>query len=361
MSNELAVINNDLALMPVMDIKLAEQRRNQIVQFVRSIMVKDTDFGVIPGTDKPTLLKPGAEKLATFFGLSKRFQIIERSEDWTGQAHNGEAFFYYLYRCSLHRGDMLIAEADGSCSSFEAKYRWRDSKRVCPNCGQATIIKGKAEYGGGWLCYGKKGGCGAKFKTGDKAIDGQEVGRVANPDVADQVNTIQKMAQKRALIAATLLAVNASEFFTQDLEDYIDTEYTVEPEPKKQPATETKAENGTHGPVKESSNNQPAGKAKDKPYKFPSSASEKFFNAVQAATNNYYDNPPHLLNVIGGWFNFGNEDIWNEKLSMAVDHVREKREAEQAAEVETQDTEGQAEMFGDELTQQTGPGAAYQN
>jgi hypothetical protein len=35
------------------------------------------------------------------------------------------------------------------------------------------------------------------------------------------VNTIQKMAQKRALIAATLLAVNGSEFFTQDIEDRI--------------------------------------------------------------------------------------------------------------------------------------------
>jgi hypothetical protein len=33
------------------------------------------------------------------------------------------------------------------------------------------------------------------------------------------VNTIQKMAQKRALVAATLLATSASEFFTQDVED----------------------------------------------------------------------------------------------------------------------------------------------
>lgn len=35
----------------------------------------------------------------------------------------------------------------------------------------------------------------------------------------DAVNTIQKMAQKRALIAAVLIAANASEFFTQDVED----------------------------------------------------------------------------------------------------------------------------------------------
>jgi hypothetical protein len=43
--------------------------------------------------------------------------------------------------------------------------------------------------------------------------------RIPNPDGADVVNTIQKMAQKRALVAATLLATSASEFFTQDIED----------------------------------------------------------------------------------------------------------------------------------------------
>jgi hypothetical protein len=36
----------------------------------------------------------------------------------------------------------------------------------CPSCGVVgAIIKGKPEYGGGWLCFGKKGGCGAKFLT----------------------------------------------------------------------------------------------------------------------------------------------------------------------------------------------------
>jgi hypothetical protein len=34
---------------------------------------------------------------------------------------------------------------------------------VCPTCGKPSMIKGKAEYGGGWLCFKKKGGCGAKF------------------------------------------------------------------------------------------------------------------------------------------------------------------------------------------------------
>lgn len=206
--------------MPAMSIELAVERYGAVTEFVSRVLRRDVDYGVIPGTTKFTLLKPGAEKLTTFFGLSTRFQLLERIEDWTGERYSGEPFFYYLYRCQLHRGELLVAEADGSCNSRETKYRYREAQRICPECQQAAIIKGKEEYGGGWVCFRKKGGCGAKFLIGDPVIENQQVGRVPNPDIADQVNTIQKMAQKRALIAATLLAVNASEFFTQDVEDF---------------------------------------------------------------------------------------------------------------------------------------------
>lgn len=37
---------------------------------------------------------------------------------------------------------------------------------VCPICGVSAIIQGKAEYGGGWLCFKKRGGCGAKWPEG---------------------------------------------------------------------------------------------------------------------------------------------------------------------------------------------------
>ncbi|HEV3471558.1 MAG TPA: hypothetical protein VG148_19680 [Pyrinomonadaceae bacterium] len=205
--------------MPAMSIELAVERYGAVTEFVSRVLRKDVDYGVIPGTEKRTLLKPGAEKLTTFFGLSTRFQLLERIEDWTGEAHGGEPFFYYLYRCQLSRGDLLIAESDGSCNSRETKYRWREAQRVCPACSQAAIIKGREEYGAGWVCFRKRGGCGAKFRDGDEAIESQQTGRVFNPDIADQVNTIQKMAQKRSLVAAVLIAVNASEFFTQDVED----------------------------------------------------------------------------------------------------------------------------------------------
>lgn len=216
----------DQTYMPAMSIPQAAARFNTLVEFVQKVMRPDVDYGIIPGTPKPTLLKPGAEKLTTLFGLTTRFVVVDKTEDWTGDQHGGEPFFYYWYRCQLWRGERLIAEADGSCNSRESKYRWRNADRKCPNCDQATIKRSKFPPKGaakdaepGWYCYAKVGGCGAEFGAKDPAILGQQTGRTPNPDICDQVNTFQKMSQKRAMIAATLIGVNASEFFTQDVED----------------------------------------------------------------------------------------------------------------------------------------------
>lgn len=209
--------------MPVFDIELAVERKRAVNQFIGKILNEGTDFGSIPGTnDKKVLLKPGAEKLCSYFGFSQEFILEKCVEDWNGTDHNKEPFFYYLYKCRLMKNGRSLGEGDGSCNSWESKYRWRNGSRKCPQCGQEAIIAGKKEYGGGFLCFKKKNGCGAKFGEKDPAITGQEVGRIANPDIADVVNTIQKMAQKRALIQATLLATNASDAFTQDLEDFQD-------------------------------------------------------------------------------------------------------------------------------------------
>ena len=194
--------------------------------FIEKVLREGVDFGKIPGATKPALLKPGAEKLSSFFALTPTFHDVAVVEDWTGVDHGGEPFFYYRQRCSLSHGDRLVASADGSCNSWEKKYRYRQAERVCPDCKKATIIKGKTEYGGGWVCFTKKGGCGAKFTDGDQVIEGQQTGQTLNPDVAEQVNTILKMAQKRALIAATLIATGASDYFTQDMEDFIQGEFT---------------------------------------------------------------------------------------------------------------------------------------
>jgi hypothetical protein len=217
MSNELAVFE----IKPVATTQDMVDRYNEMKQFVADVLREGHDFGAIPGTgDKPTLLKPGAEKLARLFGLRPIFTPAKETEDWSGADHNGEPFFYYKYDCALYKGDVVAGNGQGSCNSWEKKYRFRTAELVCPVCeNSGTIIKGKEEYGGGWLCWGKKGGCGGKWEDGEGLIENQERGTVPNPNPADLVNTIQKMAQKRALVAAVLVVANASDFFTQDIED----------------------------------------------------------------------------------------------------------------------------------------------
>jgi hypothetical protein len=48
-----------------------------MVAFVSAQMQQGIDYGTIPGTNKPTLLKPGAEKLCRLFNLRPNFNLIQ--------------------------------------------------------------------------------------------------------------------------------------------------------------------------------------------------------------------------------------------------------------------------------------------
>lgn len=184
-------------------------------RIVKQRLVQGHDFGVIPGTQKPTLLKPGAEKITKLLGLADHYEILDRAEDWD------RPLFRYLIRCTLVSVStgVIISQGLGECNSMEARYRWREAKRRCPACGAEAIIKGKEQYGGGWVCFKKQGGCGATWPDNDARIMEQKVGLVENEDVYSLVNTILKIAKKRALVDAALSAGRLSDMFTQDLED----------------------------------------------------------------------------------------------------------------------------------------------
>lgn len=208
-----------LALSAVFDLDTAKKRLSELQEFVQFYMKEGEDFGIIPGTPKPTLYKSGADKLCDIYGIADQYKITNRTEDWS------KNLFDYEVECTLtnKRDGSLVATGLGSCNSFEGKYRWRELKRRCPECGKETIIKGKQEWGGGWVCWNKPGksdGCGCKFEDGDKQIEGQEVGKVENEDIPTLKNTLLKMAKKRAKIDAVLSATRSSGLFTQDIEDW---------------------------------------------------------------------------------------------------------------------------------------------
>lgn len=189
---------------------------NLIQEIMKGVMKKDEHYGVIPGTGtKPTLLKPGAEKLCLTFRLAPTYAIE--------QVKDGD-HLTVLSTCTLTHipSGQVYGSGMGSCSTREGKYAYRSASRKCPQCGKEAIIKGKEEFGGGWLCFKKKDGCGAKFEDDAPEIVGQAAGKIPNDNLPDTYNTVLKMSNKRALVAAVLNVTAASDIFTQDIEDMTD-------------------------------------------------------------------------------------------------------------------------------------------
>ena len=232
-STEVAVVETQRSSMTLTaaDIKAQVQLIQEVLQ---AVMQEGHHYGVIPGTTKPTLLKPGAEKLAVTFRLAP---IIKKEEQ--RDLPNGHREHKVIIELIHIPTGKSYGEGIGICSTMESRYRWRNADLACPQCGKSAIIKGKAEYGGGWVCFQRKGGCGAKFSDKDPQITGQAVGKTETPDIADSFNTIVKMAKKRALIDGVLTATAASDFFTQDLEETSGDDTAGHSSTSKKPQPET--------------------------------------------------------------------------------------------------------------------------
>ena len=245
-TNDLQIVNNDyLQMMPIQQ---AQGWYNDFVNFSKSILKPNLDFGTIPGTPKPSLYKAGAEKLRFVYGLGVEFECIDKILDLD------RPFVDYSYRCTIRsKQGQILSQCEGNCNSLEPKfgYVWKTIHELPEGTDISklpTQTKGKksfefafavekaettgqygkpAEYWQMWedaIMSNRARKTSKKSKAG-KDLDGWEldetvtVYRILNPDVIGVKNTIMKMAQKRAFVGAILVATGASEFFTQDIED----------------------------------------------------------------------------------------------------------------------------------------------
>ena len=224
---------------------------------IKANLAEGFDYGVIPGTQKPTLLKAGAEKIVTLFQARPHFVLVEKIEDW-----GEKPLFYYHYRCEIvHVGTgVVIGEGEGSCNSKEDKYgyRWVGERELPEGVNKEDVpMKWRKGYGG----------------------KSYPVYRTENTEVFSLVNTIQKMAMKRALVAAALVLGRLSDLFTQDLEDLSPYEAEAPPdEPKesaskKAEAPEKSSSRGTTSKAQET-NTTTNGRTPDSSQKTESSSKE---------------------------------------------------------------------------------------
>ena len=114
MSNENAVVVQDAGL--PMALSEAKNQLKFIEDVSRDILTDGVDYGLIPNTgDKPTLLKPGAEKLCMAWRLSPEFIEVDSVED------HERGWYNYKIRCNLiyvPTGEIRGTQI-GICSSSE--------------------------------------------------------------------------------------------------------------------------------------------------------------------------------------------------------------------------------------------------
>lgn len=167
------------------------QRVNLVQEVMRGIMKKDTHYGTIPGTPKPTLYKPGAEVLCVTFRVAQEYKIEDLS--------TADIARFRVTCVGRHQTTgIVLGEGVGECSSGEEKYKWRSA--VCTEEFDLTPENMRR------LKFAKyKGNIEKKTQVRTEA--------------ADLSNTVLKMACKRAMIAMTLNVTAASDIFTQDIED----------------------------------------------------------------------------------------------------------------------------------------------
>lgn len=161
--------SNQLSLQPVLipdENKPARKTRKKdespVVEPIEVIVAKHLkagrDYARLPNTSKPTLFKSGAEILCGVFGFRTTTSVINRVIDFE------KSLVMYEVQVTVYGADdKIVAEGIGSCNSTERKY-----------------LRG---------------------------------------DFCTQLNTILKMAKKRAYVDAILTACHASKVFTQDVED----------------------------------------------------------------------------------------------------------------------------------------------
>jgi hypothetical protein len=167
--NELQTIENSITDPKNKDMLSLNELSSRVIavqQAMRAVMEKDVDYGVIPGTPKPSLYKAGAEKICSLFRLRPEF------ENFINQLDDGHIEVYS--ECKLFH--ISTGELWGSCRSYsstmEPKFRFKKN-------------------GGTQDPYGNR-------------------------------HTVLMIAEKRSFVGATRIATASSGLFTQDMEDIPD-------------------------------------------------------------------------------------------------------------------------------------------
>lgn len=201
------------------------ENRKYVIDQVRPMLQEGIDVYVLPGMKKPSLGKPGAEKLASIFGLQAAFFVDKETMDAVGYAP--EERKYVAYICKLSRNGEFAGEGRGATfiewmrNSYRKVYKKDFGTLTDADKAAGELIKTVGKYGE------------------------YEFYKIPEAPVFDDLamNKAIKMAEKSAFVDAVIRTTGCSELFTQDIEDMDMSMYedapveTAATEPQKPAAT----------------------------------------------------------------------------------------------------------------------------
>jgi len=144
---------------------IAHQR--SMAQIIKDAMVDGHDYGVVPGTRKPSLYQPGADKLVVGFRLHAVPKLMASTMT---PEFASKTYTVTIYDTAT---GAALAACSGSCNSAEDRFFRKSNGSRSPMYNDARECE----------------------------------------------NTMDKMAQKRAKVGAVIMALAIADIFTQDVED----------------------------------------------------------------------------------------------------------------------------------------------
>jgi hypothetical protein len=174
-----------------------------LVDLVRAVLIEGTDYGVIPGTPRPSLYKPGAEKLQMIAG----YAIHEDRMPSPGEA-DGVTYRYTALRPDpgIHwKCGVCTEEFNGIPVGQVEGYAGYDEDRFFQPGAQRRAEAEKRER--------------ANAVRYQRSVNPRKWEDIPETDYRAPLNSVMKMAQKRSHVGCILNAMSASGLFTQDLED----------------------------------------------------------------------------------------------------------------------------------------------
>ncbi len=183
---------------------------------------QDKDYAIIPGTNKPSLLQPGAEKLMMGFHLMPAFDVVEAEVD-----HNREVIWTKpkpRTRPAKYRGQCVVCGSEVAQGEQAVVEKDDDTGKWLATCAECAkeALGGQEGHSLGLYRYVVR--CRLILReTGEVVGEGvascstMESRYIDRP--RDCENTVLQIAQKRSMVRSVRTTLGLSNKFTQDIEE----------------------------------------------------------------------------------------------------------------------------------------------